>query len=977
MAMRPDSPYSPLADVAPTTEAPNDYIRTEATPQDFGAQIGQSTQQLGKTGEQIGQDLGDYALQAQAIFNKTSIDASYNQHQDTANKLLYGDPNDPNDHGFMSLTGADAMNARAGVMAKLQESQNELSGKLPTVARAQFEDQSRRLNQMVYSDIGQHANQQFLNWSVQTQDATKATSLQALGADPANDNTFTLGVTQVQDAAAQKAHLLGASPETGAAMQIQAKNDAYATRAKVWGLKDPVSAFNFLTTNQGQFEPGTYATLYDELLPKANTIKAGNIVNGIVPLPGPAGLGPAAGAVQSAAQTQGVDPTQALTVAQLESQGGAEHDRPGSKYSGVFQMGSDEFAQNNPGGTRGNVADEAQAGVNNLKRIQPIADAAVGGTAAPWQVYLVHQQGDAGGTALLKADPNMTAVDALTPAYKGDKQAATAAVFQNGGLPTTTVGQFTSMWQQKYDAAEQQVRGHALTSGPAPYPDMGALEQKVIDATPNDPVLQHDALATLHQRVDLLLTQAKQAKDGLDHTIANTQAALLTGDTSAAIPESQIRAAFPADEAQQRIDQLSTARQAGVVIKSTQFATPEKLTSAIADLDSPNSPISLQLRSQKVAPGGVTGAPDGNALSPETVDQTVFRKNVQQMLVQQLQARQTALKNDPAAYAVNEPVVKAAQATIDPKVPATFENYARLTVSTQKMLGVADTDTRVLTAEQSQGIAKQLTGGDPAKVDVGNEIDSLSQKYGQAWPQVWHDVVRDGHMPPEFQVLGSMPAGPDRMQMQRALQYAATKGGVENMRKDIDPAAAQDIDKNVDAAMEPLRQTLMVPGLGGGAEQFSTFRNAIRTSALYGTLMSGQGGIAALNKATAGALPYDFEGMARAPKGMGGQAESYGASVISNLKGADIGPTSANPDLLPSQVQQAGLAAVKRSGVWVTNSRDDGWELVVPNKMGGYQLVTRPNGQRIGFKFADMPKGVQVASGSEAAGSGATAGVTP
>src|ERR1700679_1288195 len=180
MAVRPDDPYSPVPSVAPDTQQPNDYIRAEATPASFGGQIGTAEQQAGQTGERVGGELNQLALQAQAIYNKTAVDQSYNQHQNTANKLLYGDPNDPNDHGFMSLTGADAMNARAGVMGKRQETQSALSANLPTVARATFEDQSRRLNQMVYSDIGNHADQQFLSWSVQTQDATKAVSLQAL-----------------------------------------------------------------------------------------------------------------------------------------------------------------------------------------------------------------------------------------------------------------------------------------------------------------------------------------------------------------------------------------------------------------------------------------------------------------------------------------------------------------------------------------------------------------------------------------------------------------------------------------------------------------------------------------------------------------------------------------------------------------------------------------------------------------------------
>jgi hypothetical protein len=700
----------------------------------------------------------------------------------------------------------------------------------------------------------------------------------------------------------------------------------------------------------------------ERIKPKANAVTAQGIVNGIAPLPGAAGLGPAAPAVSTAAQNLGVDPVEAQTVAHLESRGGAAADRPGSKYTGVFQMGNDEFSQNNPGGTRGNVADEAQAGVANLKRIQPLADAAVGGTAQPWQTYLMHQQGDAGGAALLKADPAQNVVAALAPAYKGDRQAATSAIVGNGGNPNGTVGQFTSAWQQKYATAEQQVKG--ASAGQQPFPDLPSMEQKVLDQTAGDPDLQRETLSTLHQRMSIINLQAEQAKTELSHTLSGTNAALLSGDSTVTIPELTIRAAYPAPEADRIVANLQTSKQAGQLIKGMQFATPDQVRQTAADLDNPDGRLGTFLRTtnavNQAAPGqiGAGATPGANALPPETPDQTLRRQQIQKVFTEALTARNTALNKDPASYVAAEPNVKAATAGITDD-PATFEAYARTTQAAQKALGVQDGDTRVMVAAQSQALAKQLISGDPAKTDAGAEIDSMAKKYGDAWPSVWHDLVRDGHMPPEWQVLGSMPAGADRMQMQRALQVVAKKEGVENMRRDIDPTAAQSIDRDIDGSLDQFRKTVMIPGLAGNADLFSTVRSAVRASAFYGT-MSGQSSGTALDKATNGALPYDYSsaGFARAPKGQGDQADSYGASMLSSLSSDAIGPVkTSSPDMLPAQTQQAYTAAVKRSGVWVTNERDDGWTLAVPDRMGGYQLVTRPDGSRIGFKFSDMAKG--------------------
>ena len=964
MAVRPDSPYSPVQSAVPDVQAPNDYIRSEATPGDMGAQIGNAVQQLGQTGQRLGAEATEWATQQQGLYNKTAVDSGFNQQQQYVNRLLYGDPADPGDHGYLSLSGADAMNARAGVMQQIESHRQQISDGMNGAQRVQFEDASRRLTTAVEAQVGSHATQQFQTWTRSTQLARADTALQTLSADPGNDDTFTRNVSIGMQAIAHNNELAGMSPDASLAAIVQYKSKAYATRATAMAATDPVGALNFLTANRTELDGVTFAHIYETLTPKVNALKAQGIVDTVAPITGTSGLGPASGAVQTAAVTAGVDPVAAQTVAHLESNGGAAKDRYGSTHTGVFQMGDAEFAQNNPTGQRGDVNDEATAGVNNLARIQPIADKAVGGTAAPWQVYMVHQQGDAGGAALLKANPNQNAVDALAPAYNGNRDAASAAISGNGGNPDGTVGQFLSRWQGRYAEAEARVKAAGGAAGPAPFPDTANMEQQILDQTRGDPELQKVALSQLHARLGIIGAQRQQQRDGLTHDLSVTNNALLEGDPSAVIPETRIRSVFPPDEAQQKINDLQTSKAAGQIMSTVKLATPEQLADTVSDLSDPNGKVGVLLRLQTSKPitllgGAPTGAAD---LAPENAEQRLNREAILGVVQKQIAARGTALRTDPAGYvATNDPTVTAALKAIDPKDPTTFEAYARETAASQKNLGVAASDTRVLTPDRSQAIAKQLISGDPATTDVGGQLDALSKQYGNAWPAVWHDLVRDGHMPAEWQVLGAMPSGPDRMQMQRALQVAEKKGGVENMRKDIDPASAQNIDRGLDVALDDFRKTVMIPGLAGNADLFSTVRSAVRTSAFYGT-MAGQNGSDALDRAVKGALPYDFVGLARAPKGTGGQAESYGANLLSGLTAGSIGTVkTGNPDMLPGQTQEAYTAAVKRSGVWVTNERDDGWTLAVPNRMGGYQLVTGPKGQRIGFKFSDMAKGVPAA----------------
>jgi len=89
----------------------------------------------------------------------------------------------------------------------------------------------------------------------------------------------------------------------------------------------------------------------------------------------------------------------------------------------------------------------------------------------PENLYLAHQQGAGGATALLN-NPNQPALAVLTGVY-GDQASAEKAITQNGGNLKMTAGEFASTITGRYDAAAQKVgdswqNGGNFPSLPAP-----------------------------------------------------------------------------------------------------------------------------------------------------------------------------------------------------------------------------------------------------------------------------------------------------------------------------------------------------------------------------------------------------------------------------------------------------------------------------------------------------------------------------
>jgi hypothetical protein len=140
-----------------------------------------------------------------------------------------------------------------------------------------------------------------------------------------------------------------------------------------------------------------------------------------------------------------------LHIAKTESSGNPGATSPSGRYHGLFQYqnsaGPEADTARALGDMRANSAKLARLGVNP-------------DTAA---LYVMHQQGPGGGPALLTAPPGTNAVDALTPAYHGNRALARQAIAHNIGIKdeaqanaaaeNMTAADFVNLWRKKLGGA--------------------------------------------------------------------------------------------------------------------------------------------------------------------------------------------------------------------------------------------------------------------------------------------------------------------------------------------------------------------------------------------------------------------------------------------------------------------------------------------------------------------------------------------
>ena len=173
MALRPDSPYSPVASVTPTTEAPNDYIRSEATPGDMGAQVGGALQQAGQTVEKVGAQTSDWATQQQGMINQS---LAQNAETDYITKLSAITDK------YKTLEGLDAVSAHDQTVADISALRQKTLAAIPTGgAQRAFNTLAQRHESYAISDVGSYWSQQVKVGALKSSQAVTSNAVDQTG----------------------------------------------------------------------------------------------------------------------------------------------------------------------------------------------------------------------------------------------------------------------------------------------------------------------------------------------------------------------------------------------------------------------------------------------------------------------------------------------------------------------------------------------------------------------------------------------------------------------------------------------------------------------------------------------------------------------------------------------------------------------------------------------------------------------------
>lgn len=163
------------------------------------------------------------------------------------------------------------------------------------------------------------------------------------------------------------------------------------------------------------------------------------------------------------ARKAGIDPSIMLAMAHIET-GGSFNERaknPGSSASGLFQfMKGTRGRYGLDGNTVFDARKNAAAGARMLNENRAFFRKRFGREPSAGELYLMHQQG-AGGASALLSNPNALAIDVLTRAHNGNRRLASEIIRKNGGRMDMTAGQFSSRWINKGDALQMAYGGYA------------------------------------------------------------------------------------------------------------------------------------------------------------------------------------------------------------------------------------------------------------------------------------------------------------------------------------------------------------------------------------------------------------------------------------------------------------------------------------------------------------------------------------
>ena len=141
-------PFNPVPSTLPTA-LPDNYRDIQASPDAFGAQVGQSLAKLGGSIGQASDVASQVANMNQNTENQINATNALTELQKTLDVQSFGDPKaDPNDSsakGFYSLKGASAVNSLSNATDAAEQARTDLLSTMNPAEGRIFDEASRRM----------------------------------------------------------------------------------------------------------------------------------------------------------------------------------------------------------------------------------------------------------------------------------------------------------------------------------------------------------------------------------------------------------------------------------------------------------------------------------------------------------------------------------------------------------------------------------------------------------------------------------------------------------------------------------------------------------------------------------------------------------------------------------------------------------------------------------------------------------------
>ena len=196
------------------------------------------------------------------------------------------------------------------------------------------------------------------------------------------------------------------------------------------------------------------------------------------------------------AEQVGVNPSDALTIAHLESGGNfsASAQNPESSANGILQVINSSWKRLG-GGNRNDIGEQIRVGLLHIKEANSYIAKKIGREPVAHEQYLGHLLGPGGAVKVLQADPNAKLIDIVR---KFDSKNANDIV-NNNNMTGLTVGQAISKWEQKWNKVSPRYGGNGSERVSTAYDAKGGEYELLTDvADLSDLIASNEINGTLN-----------------------------------------------------------------------------------------------------------------------------------------------------------------------------------------------------------------------------------------------------------------------------------------------------------------------------------------------------------------------------------------------------------------------------------------------------------------------------------------------